>query len=63
MKEEIMEYQKYLLNFGVVEKPIMPNFNVFAYTDNEYLSDIYKINEEYDQIDDFYLTLRHLRGE
>ena len=63
MDKEIKEYEKYLLNFGMVKKPFMPNFDVLAYTDNEYLSVIYDLLLDYDQIDDEYLTLRHLRGD
>ena len=34
MNKEINAYAEYLLNFGVVKKPPMPNFDVSAYTDN-----------------------------
>ena len=63
MREEIEAYQKYLLNFGVVEKPKMPKFDVEAYTDNEYLSFVYDELKIYDKIDDEYLTIQHLKGE
>lgn len=63
MNEEINEYEKYLLNFGVVKKPIMPEFNLNAYTDNEYLSAVFDSLDAYDFIDDEYLTLKHLKGE
>lgn len=63
MNEEISEYEKYLLNFGMVNKPIMPNFDVLAYTDNEYLSAINQLMVDFEKIDDEYLTLQHLRGE
>ncbi len=63
MNEEIEEYEKYLLNFGVVNKPIMPKFDLLAYTDNEYLSAIFDINEVFDFVDDEHLTIMHLKGD
>ena len=62
MNEEIIEYQKYLLNFGVVKKTIMPEFDVSAYTDSEYTSALFESLNAFD-FDDEYLTLMHLKGE
>lgn len=61
--EEIMEYEKYLFTFGIVEKPIMPKFDLNAYTDNEYLSVILECEEVFGQIDDDYLVVMHLKGD
>ena len=63
MWEEIEEYEKYLLNFGVVEKTIMPKFDVSAYTDNEYTSAIFNILKDFDLIDDEYLTVDRFKGD
>ena len=63
MDVEMLEYQKYLLNFGEVKKPLMPKFNELAYTDNEYLLAIKSVNEDFELIDDEYLTIKHLRGD
>lgn len=63
MWEEIEGYEKYLLNFGVVEKPIMPKFDVSAYTDNEYTSAIFNILKDFDLIDDEYLTVDRFKGD
>ena len=63
MWEEIKEYEKYLLNFGVVNKPIMPKFDVSAYTDNEYTSEIFNILKDFDLIDDEYLTVDRFKGD
>lgn len=63
MDEEIIEYQKYLLNFGEVNKPKMPKFDLLAYTDNEYLSSIFDIIKDYEYIDDECLTLQYLKGD
>ena len=51
MNEEIKAYETYLLNFGMIEKPKMPNFELFAYTDNEYKQAIYEIMNEFDFVD------------
>ena len=63
MDEEIMEYEKYLLNFGVVKKPLMPKFNELAYTDNEYILALFESLSAFDGVDDEYLTIMHLKGE
>ena len=63
MHEEINGYEKYLLSFCVVEKPIMPKFDLSAYTDNEYLSAVHCLMCDYGGIDDEYLTIQHLKGE
>ena len=63
MNEEIEEYEKYLLSFGMVEKPPMPKFNESAYTDNEYLSIIFDLMKDFDLLDDEYLTIQHLKGD
>lgn len=63
MDQEIIEYEKYLLSFGVVNRPKMPKFDVLAYTDNEYKSIIFDINKDFDLIDDEYLTIKHIRGD
>lgn len=63
MNEEIEEYMKYLLNFGMVQRPKMPRFDVGAYTDNEYVDTVFDILKDMDNIDDEYLTHQHLKGE
>ena len=63
MNEEIEAYMEYLLNFGMVQKPKMPRFDVGAYTDNEYLDTVFDVLKDMDNIDDEYLTHRHLEGE
>ena len=63
MDEEINEYIKYLFNFGEVIKPLMPKFNLMAYTDNEYLSAIENVMQDYDFVDDESVTIRYLKGD
>ena len=60
MLEEIIAYEKYLLKFGVVERTLMPNFDLFAYTDNEYLSAISDIMLSYDAVCDEGVTIDYL---
>ena len=62
MDEEIREYEKYLASFGLIEKPQMPKFDISAYTDNEYLSVVYNLLKDYDNVDDEYLTIDYLKG-
>ena len=63
MLEEVEAYIEYLQNFGEVNKPIMPKFNVSAYTESEYQSAIYSVMQDYEKIDDVWLTIKHLKGE
>lgn len=63
MLEETVAYIEYLETFKEVNKPQMPNFSISAYTDNEYINAINQLNMEYELIDDFQLTLKHLKEE
>lgn len=63
MNKEIEEYEKYLSKFVMVEKPTMPKIDLFAYTDNEYLSVVDELLKDYDKVDDEYLTIAYLKGE
>ena len=63
MDEEIKAYQEYLLSFVEIKKPIMPKFDLLAYTDNEYLNAIKLVLEDYFRVDDFELTIDYLKGE
>ena len=63
MWKEIKEYEQYLLNFRVVNKPIMPKFDVLAYTDIEYSSVISELLLDFDKFDDEYLTVERFKGD
>ena len=63
MNEEINEYEKYLLSFGVVKKPQMPKFDVLAYNDSEYVFALNETMSWFKNIDDEYLTIKHLKGD
>ena len=62
MNEEIEAYIKYLSGFSLVSKPLMPKFDVGAYTESEYLSVVFELQKLFD-FDEEYLTLKHLKGE
>ena len=63
MDEEIQAYEEYLLSFGSVNKPTMPKFYEAAYTDNEYLSAFFESYFAFENIDDEYLSILHLKGD
>ena len=63
MEEEISAYIDYLLSYNNLNKPTMPNFDLGAYNDNEYVSAINELMFEYDNLDDLYLTIQHIKGE
>ena len=63
MDEEIDEYEKYLLNFGMVVKPKMPKFDLTAYTESEYTLAIFDLLNDFDLIDDEYLSVERFKGD
>lgn len=63
MFEQIEAYIEYLKNFGKVLKPAMPKFDVLAYTDSEYQNAINCVMQDYEKIDDVWLTIDYLKGE
>ena len=63
MFEEFEEYAKYFERLNEVCKPLMPSFDISAYTDNEYINEISSIQNDFDRFDDFDLTLKYLKGE
>lgn len=52
-KEYIKSFE--ILNFDI-DRPYLPEFNFDAYNDNEYLNCIKGINEEFDKVDDIFIT-------
>ena len=63
MLKEIMEYEKYLLNFDMVKKPKMPKFDIAAYTENEYVNAIKNVVSDFENIEDEHLTIHYLKGD
>lgn len=62
MNEEIEEYIRYLESFNEIKRPILPNYDLSAYTDNEYLNAIENVMNDYESIDDLWVTLDYLKG-
>lgn len=63
MEEQVNAYIKYLAGFGVVQKPVMPKFDVVAYTENEYVKAITNIEQQFEFTDCVGLTEQYLKGE
>ena len=62
MNDEIREYIAYLSKSLTFVKPSMPKFDIYAYTDNEYLNAIRSIMRDFDLVNDD-LVARYLEGE
>ena len=63
MKKINDAYIKFLLYFNELERPPMPKFDVFAYTESEYVSAIDEIIRDYEFVDDLSITEHFLKGE
>ena len=63
MIDEAKAYIEYLSRFRAIDRPQMPKFDVETYTDNEYKVMIHKIEEDFQYIDEVYLTEKYLKGE
>lgn len=63
MQQEILSYIEYLNSFNGLTKPKMPNFDLAAYTDIEYLKAITEVNEDFDNVDGYEVYLKFLKGE
>lgn len=63
MNEEVNAYIEYLSKLNEIKRPKMPRISISAYTDNEYTNAIYEVMKDFMYIDDYYLTLQHLKGE
>jgi len=63
MQREVFHYIEYLSNFKELNRPKMPNFDVGAYTDIEYVNAIKEINLDFDKVDDFKVYEKFLKGE
>lgn len=63
MEEQVNAYIEYLHRFGIVQKPVMPKFDVSAYTENEYVRAINTIEKDFEFDDCVSLTEQYLKGE
>ncbi|MBR2969763.1 MAG: hypothetical protein IKC49_01775 [Clostridia bacterium] len=63
MNDIVSEYIAYLSKFVEINKPKMPKFDLYAYTDNEYLLIVKELNQDYDLIFDEDVYSDYLKGE
>ena len=56
-------YIEFLHSFTGLERPLMPKFDVSAYTESEYVTAINDIIREYEYIDDLGVTEHFLKGD
>lgn len=56
-----LSYIDELAHYHTLKAPPMPNFSISAYTDNEYQIAIKEIMRDYQDVDDYELTLQFLR--
>lgn len=63
MEDEVSAYIAYIARLKEIQKPEMPKFLVDAYTENEYRIAIEDVMTAFEDVDDFYLTERFLKGE
>ena len=63
MDDELMGYFEYLSNFSGLTRPKMPKFNLDAYSDSEYIDAVNSVMKDYENVDDFDLTITHLKGK
>ena len=62
MNDIVNAYIDFLLNFKELQRPLMPKFNKFAYTENEYLEVINLLDVDYNGVDDLQATIDFLKG-
>jgi hypothetical protein len=63
MNEFVNAYIEFLQISKEFIKPLMPKFNVSAYTESEYVKAINEINLDYEFIDDLTVTEHFLKGD
>lgn len=63
MNDYVEAYIEFLQNFQELERPVMPKFDVSAYTESEYVTAINEVVREYEYIDDLGVTEHFLKGD
>lgn len=56
-------YIEFLQNFHELERPLMPKFNISAYTESEYVGAVDELIREYEFVDDLSITEHFLKGD
>ena len=63
MDDEVFAYIDYVSKFDELKRPQTPKFDYFAYSDSEYKNAIFELMKDYENVDDFDVTIKHLKGE
>ena len=63
MNDYVEAYIIFLLNSRELVRPVMPKFNISAYTENEYVTAINEIVKDYEFVDDMEVLEHFLKGE
>ena len=63
MEEQVNAYIEYLAKFGEIKKPVLPKFDVLAYTENEYVKAVNSIESDFEFTDSVNLTEQYLKGD
>ena len=63
MIDLVEAYIEFLQNFTELERPLIPKFDVTAYTESEYVSAVEDILKDCEYIDDLSITEHFLKGD
>ena len=63
MNNLVWAYIDFLMEFNPKEKPTMPKFNFFEYTESEYMNVVDEVMSDYQFVDDLDCSIRFLKGE
>ena len=63
MNELVDAYIDFLISIKEVNKHPMPNIDVNAYTESEYLYAMREINDAFKDVDDLHITENFVKGE
>ena len=63
MNDYVEAYIEFLARFNEVDRPLMPKFNTFAYTESEYVTAVNELMQDYEYIDDLGVTEHFLKGD
>lgn len=63
MDEQVKAYIEYISNLNECIKPPMPNFDLAAYTENEYIKAVESIENDFAFTDAYDLTIDYLKGK
>ena len=56
-------YIEFLQNSQGIDRPLMPKFNISAYTESEYVDAVNELLRDYELVDDLSITEHFLKGD